>query len=46
MAVDEPGPESLAPRPAHVLVVEDSPDHRMLIVRSLRGAGYEVRGVG
>lgn len=46
MAVDESGPESLAPRPAHVLVVEDSPDHRMLIVRSLRRAGYEVSTAG
>lgn len=27
-----------------VLVVEDSPDHRMLIERSLRGAGYLVTG--
>jgi signal transduction histidine kinase len=33
-------------RSVHVLVVEDSPDHRMLIVRALRGAGYEVSTAG
>ena len=46
MAANDPGPELLASRPAHVLVVEDSPDHRMLIVRALRGAGYEVSTAG
>ena len=46
MAVNDPGPELLARRPVHVLVVEDSPDHRMLIVRALRGAGYEVSTAG
>ena len=45
-AATDPGPELAARRPAHVLVVEDSPDHRMLIVRSLRGAGYEVSTAG
>ena len=31
---------------SHVLVVEDSPDHRMLITRALRGAGHEVTTAG
>lgn len=44
-------PADVAARPVlrrqvHVLVVEDSPDHRMLIVRSLRGAGYQVSTAG
>lgn len=33
-------------RPAQVLVVEDSPDHQVLIVRALRAAGYEVTTAG
>lgn len=37
---------SVLRRPVHVLVVEDSPDHRMLIARALRGAGYEVTTAG
>lgn len=41
-------PSRLTPQApgAHVLVVEDSPDHRMLIVRALRGAGHEVTTAG
>lgn len=46
MAANDPGPVAVPRRPAHVLVVEDSPDHRMLIVRALRGAGYEVSTAG
>ena len=42
----ELGPAAVPRRPAHVLVVEDSPDHRMLITRALRGAGYEVTTAG
>ncbi len=39
-------PEVASRRPAHVLVVEDSPDHRMLIVRALQSAGYGVSTAG
>ena len=33
------------PATAHVLVVDDDPDHRFLIERALKSAGYSVRAV-
>lgn len=45
-AIGDPGAARGARRSARVLVVEDSPDHRMLIVRALTQAGHEATTAG
>lgn len=45
-AAGEPGASRGPRRSARILVVEDSPDHRMLIVRALAQAGHDATTAG